>query len=214
MNLFGTEIIKSISFNEGEILNSINKLHCPDWFELDPCYSIGSFYKRFGIPQPKLKFDQRVQVGGVQKGDCRDLPLEDDSIKSIMFDPPFVIHGKQKTNVKKRSQLVFKRFTGFESWEELKSMYSDSLKEFYRILHSKGVLVFKCQDTVSGGKNHFTHCWVMNKAIEIGYYPKDLFILMAKQRMIGGNHKKQYHARKFHSYYWVLEKKDNKVNYK
>jgi hypothetical protein len=91
--------------------------------------------------------------------------------------------------------------------------YTKELKEYYRVLQENGILIFKCQDTVSGGKNYFSHVWIMNKAYEIGFYPKDLFILISKHRIISGKHKNQQHARKFHSYFWVFKKEKSKINY-
>ncbi|MBU2039950.1 MAG: cob(I)yrinic acid a,c-diamide adenosyltransferase, partial [Gammaproteobacteria bacterium] len=97
-------------------------------------------------------------------------------------------------------------------FDELKTMYSNSLKEFYRILCLDGIVIFKCQDVVSGGLNLFSHCWIMYEAIKHGFYPKDLFILLAKNRITDG--RKQQHARKFHSYFWVFKKTKCKVDYK
>ena len=51
----------------------------------------------------------------------------------------------------------------------------------------------------------------MYEALDIGFYPKDLFILLAKTRLNDG--RKQQHARKFHSYFWIFEKRECKVNY-
>jgi hypothetical protein len=55
----------------------------------------------------------------------------------------------------------------------------------------------------------------MNMALELGFYPKDLFILTAKMRInsFGGRWNKQEHARKYHSYFWVFEKIKPKVKY-
>ena len=80
------------------------------------------------------------------------------------------------------------------------------MEEFYRILEPNGTLIIKCQDTVSSGKNWFSHLYIMNEAERIGFYNKDLFILLAKNRIIGHNHSNQQHARKFHSYFIVLKK--------
>ena len=57
-----------------------------------------------------------------------------------------------------------------------------------------------------------SHIYIHNMAVDIGFYPKDLFVLNAKNRVISGKHKNQQHARKFHSYFWVFEKGNNKVN--
>ena len=50
------KIIKTISYEQTEIINDIMKLYCQDGFDLDPTYSKGNFYKN-GIPEPRLKFD-------------------------------------------------------------------------------------------------------------------------------------------------------------
>ncbi len=46
----------------------------------------------------------------------------------------------------------------------------------------------------------------MNEASKLGFINKDLFILLAKNRIIGHNHGNQKHARKFHSYFIVFKK--------
>ncbi len=203
-NLFGKKIIKSISFDEQEIIRDILYLHCKDGdIELDPTYSVGNFYKK-GLKQPKYKFDLKPQVGGVVESDCRHLPLKESSINVIMFDPPFVMGGQSYKKAKQGSCLTAKRFSNFKNWPELKTMYIEALKEFHRILKTDGIIIFKCQDVVSGGKQYFTHVQVMKWAVEIGYYPKDLFILLSKSRMT--DNRTQQHARKYHSYYWVFRK--------
>jgi len=53
-------------------------------------------------------------------------------------------------------------------------------------------------------------------ATEMGFYPKDLFILLAKHRInsFGSKWSKQEHARKHHSYFWIFQKVRPKVDYK
>jgi hypothetical protein len=41
----------------------------------------------------------------------------------------------------------------------------------------------------------------------LGFVPKDLFVLLANHRMTHPKHKTQKHARKYHSYFWVLQKR-------
>jgi len=214
INLFGQDVIKSISFDEGEILRNIQELHCPNWFELDPCYSVGRFYSEFGIPKPKHRFDISPQVSGVVECSADKLPIEDGVIKSIMFDPPFLASsGESHESNDPNVNIIANRFSVFPSMEKLWDWYSLCIQEFNRVLTDGGVLVFKNQDTVSSAKNYFSHVFIMNEALKYGFYPKDMFILLVKNRIIGGNHSKQQHARKFHSYYWVFEKKKCKVDY-
>lgn len=202
------EIIKSISFEQDEIIQWIIELYCPGGFELDPTYSVGNFYKE--IPPPVYKFDIQPQIQDVTQADCRNLPLTDASIGSIMFDPPFV--GGSRKNGK--PGIIKQRFGYYKNIQtELWGMYRDALIEFYRILKQDGVLVFKCQDTVESSKQYFSHIEIINMALSIGFYPKDLFILLAKSRLISPSQKNQQHARKFHSYFLVLIKQHNPVQY-
>jgi hypothetical protein len=209
--LFGEKVISSINFNEQELIRDILFLHADgSYIDCDPCYSVGNFYKD-GLPKPKYKFDKFPQTTDIIQANSNNLPLDDSSIKTIMFDPPFVIGGEDHEGIKDGSNIISRRFTNFQSWTELREMYSSSLIEFYRILEDNGIVIFKCQDCVSSAKQHFTHVWIMQKAIKTGFYPKDLFILLAKSRMT--DNRKQQHARKFHSYYWVFKKSRCLVDY-
>lgn len=195
-------MIKSISYDQQEIIKNILSLHCPDGIELDPTYSKGVFYKNIPEIEPLKKYDIYPQTDDTLQADACNLPLSDGQISSIMFDPPFMAGFTKE----KPSGIMGERFYGFRYISDLWEWYDKCLIEFYRILKTKGKLIFKCQDTVSSGKNHFSHVHIINKAEQIGFYTKDLFILLAKSRIQGHNHKNQKHARKFHSYFIVFEK--------
>ena len=201
-------IIKSVGDNQFSIMRDIVDLYCRGKIDCDPTYSVGNFYKT-GLPQPKHKFDLVPQVDGVIEADSRKLPLEEASIESLMFDPPFISASINEG----KDGIMKKRFSYLKNMKLLWEYYNESLKEFYRVLKPNGVLVFKCQDVIESSKNWFTHCQVMNQAVELGFTPEDLFILTAKNRPIQSNLKEQQHARKFHSYYWVFEKKECKLPY-
>jgi len=203
------EIIKSVSYDQDEILRWIIKLYCPDGIKLDPTYSKGNFYKN--IPKPKFIYDIDPQTEDTIQADCKKLPHSDNSIESIMFDPPFIV-GLPAKNVNS-SSIIANRFSRFKNIDELWKFYESSLNEFYRILKINGVLIFKCQDTISSGRQYLSHVRIVNYACSLGFYPKDLFILLAKNRIIGKHHHKQQHARKFHSYFIVFIKQKSKVEY-
>jgi len=190
-------MIKSISYKQDDIFDGITTMFCPDGFECDPTYSKGIFYKN--IPKPKYKYDLSPQTEDTIQADSCNLPLEDNLIKSIMFDPPFCfgIHGKTLQNISA------KRFTMYKNFEELENHYKGSLLEFKRILIKKGILVFKCQD-YTDSKTTMTHCLVWKWATDLGFYAKDLFILLNESRIWNPN-LTQRHARKCHSYFWVFE---------
>lgn len=58
-----------------------------------------------------------------------------------------------------------------------------------------------------------SHVFIINEAENAGFYTKDLFVLLAKNRIVANWQKNQKHARKFHSYFLVFEKKKSKINY-
>lgn len=194
-------LIKSVGSSNKEIISNILELHIKDdRFDVDPCFSTGKFYK--GLNEPRFKSDIKPQIEGVLECSSDYLPIKDDEVNSIMFDPPFMFgtHGQTKNNE------MNKRFSMFDTWEQLEQMYQNSLKEFYRILKPKGHLVFKCQD-YTDSKTTMTHCLVYNWAVQLGFYAKDLFILdgSAGGRIYNPN-LNQKHARKFHCYFFVFQK--------
>jgi hypothetical protein len=53
-----SKLIKSISYNQSEIIKNILILHVPQgYIDCDPTYSKGNFYKNTGIQEPKYRFD-------------------------------------------------------------------------------------------------------------------------------------------------------------
>ena len=96
---------------------------------------------------------------------------------------------------------------------ELWSFYRSSLDEFYRILKPTGWLIFKCQDTIESNKQFLSHVEIINYAYSIGFYPKDLFILLAQHRLIRFGQQHQFHARKYHSYFLIFQKIKSPVFY-
>jgi len=205
--------VRSVYSSNHDVIKNIMELYKIEQFDLDCTYSRGLFWK--DLTPPRIKTDLVPVTEDTIQADSEDLPFEDGEMKSIMYDPPFVISGKMYKENKEGSSVIAKRFEGYTTYEKLTKNYFESLKELYRITDKGGFVIMKCQDTVSGGKNHFTHAMVMQMALKIGFYPRDLFILLAKMRInsFGGKWNKQHHARKYHSYYWVFEKTNPKVKY-
>jgi len=195
-------IISTINYNQEDIILDIINLHIPSkTIDIDPTFSKGNFYKSGKIPSPTLKFDLFPQTNETIASDAANLPIGGESVNSIMFDPPFIVGHTQKT-----TGIIATRFNSFRYIQDLWEWYDRCLIEFYRILKKNGVLIFKCQDTVSSGKQWLSHVHIINEAEKLGFYSKDIFILLAKNRIIGHNHRNQKHGRKFHSYFLVFEK--------
>jgi len=199
-------VIKSISFDQNEILRNIIKLYIEEgFFECDPTYSKGNFYKK-GIKEPIHKFDLYPQTNDTIEASSDDLPLDNESVNSILFDPVFTVGIPNSSKGKSGSNIIANRFGSFKTMKDLWDYYYKTLKECHRILKPNKFLVVKCQDTVSSSKQYLSHVELINQGTEIGFYCKDMFILNAKNRILSGKHSKQVHARKYHSYFLVFQK--------
>lgn len=208
-------LIKSVSYDQSEIIKNILTLHSTSGhIDIDTTYSKGIFYKNTGIDEPTYKFDINPVCEDVKYADSRHIPLENGSVDVEMFDPPFLATTGKSLEIDDNSNRINKRFGVYPSESLLHQFYIDSMKEAYRILRPNGILIFKCQDKVSSNKQYMSHCFIMNEAVKIGFYPKDLFILLSKQRIVADwQVKNQKNARKFHSYFWVFQKSNRTVKY-
>lgn len=193
----------SVFYNEQELLQTILEIHNNgEPIQLDPMYNQGMFYKDL-IDKPIYRFDLQADEKGYDAitADATKLPVLSESIKCMILDPPFMFgtHGNTKNNI------INKRYTMFNNFDELEKLYKGILKESYRVLCKKGILIFKCQD-YTDAKTTMTHCLVYNWATEIGFYAKDIAILERPNKIYNGN-LKQRHLRKTHSYFFVFVKK-------
>ena len=196
------EVIKSINYNQTEIIQNIIDLHCPQGIEIDITYGNGSFYK--DIKSPQRAFDLEPLFDFVEESCSTNLPLKDFSVNSIMFDPPFLTYIKKG---REHNSIMAKRFSGYWSYKELEDHYKKTLNESSRVLKKKGILIFKCQDIIHNHKMHSTHNKIVQWSESLyGFRVKDIFILLAKNRMPVNSKGKQQHSRQFHSYFLVLEK--------
>lgn len=175
-------------------------LYCPHGFDCDPTYSRGYFYKSV-IPVPKYRFDLNPLCSGVVCADAQCLPMPAACISSMILDPPF-LPGKQ--GLKGRMRERFSELGQFQSMDFLYRVYAGMIREAYRVLDRAGIMIFKCQDYTSQ-IFYPTHIKVYEYATEVGFKAVDLFILLAKSRIIRTDQQQQ-HARKFHSYFWVFQK--------
>lgn len=209
-----TALVRNISYDQSEIIRNILRLHVPGGkIDCDPTYSTGAFYNGSGIEVPELRFDIKPQAEGVIQADARHLPLEDESISCMMFDPPFLATtGKSLTEG--QGNIINRRFGVFPDEQLLHRFYVEAMVEAHRVLKPQGILIFKCQDKVSSGKQYWSHCFIMNEAVKIGFYPKDLFILLAKNRLVADwQARNQRNARKFNSFFWTFQKNNKRIDY-
>jgi hypothetical protein len=198
------EVIKSVYGNQIDIIKSIMKLCHIERFDVDVTYGNGMFYKE--IEKPVYCFDLDGDLPGVTQSSSDDLPLGDQSVSSMMFDPPFLTYVRAAREGN-GNMIMAKRFAGYWRYDELEAHYRATIKEAYRVLDKKGIMVIKCQDIIHNHKMHATHVNIISDWTSGLFRLKDMFILPAKHRMPSPNRKgTQKHARIFHSYFLVLEK--------
>ncbi len=209
------KLIKSTGYDQSEIIRNILKLHVPEGrIDCDPTYSTGAFYNGTGIEKPALRYDIKPQNEDVVMADARHLPLEDESLSCMILDPPFLATKGKSLSAKNKSNRINRRFGVYPDEKSLHQCYADMLREAYRLLKKDGILIFKCQDKVSSGKQYMSHVFVAKTAVEMGFYPKDLFVLLSKNRLVAGwQIRNQKHARKYHCYFWVFQKTNRRIEY-
>jgi hypothetical protein len=144
----------------------------------------------------------------------RKLPLNSLSISSLVCDLPFVCSPhtcKSVVDKKEGSNLISNRFS---SWYPMQEGYENIywwVNECNRVLKPGGILVWKMQSSVSGGLQHLLSEFSALCAADCGLYIQDQFFLEAKARLISASKiKKQGHARKYTSAFWVFRKDDKK----
>lgn len=198
----------SVSLRESELLKDITRIHTNGKIDVDMTYSKGAMWRGTGI-EPKYKLDRRIEKEGVIKADTAEgIPLRDNSVSSIMFDPPFIAGPPSKMKY-----AMTERFTGYKNINELWDYMDKSINEAYRVLKPGGKLIVKIQDVaVDVGKstrqNYFSSAEVYNFGVNAGFRPVDRFINVKAEPRIPPNMTgmTQKMARKMHSDYWVFEK--------
>lgn len=181
--------IYSVSNSQHEILNSITRMYLKEKpFHLDPCFGRGSFYNdtTFPVHLPLLKNDKKIKASQIDifqnlditNYDCRKMPHEDQTIISIMFDPPWLAGS---------DNLMTKKYGGFKTIKELFSFLDASLQEIARVLVKGGYLVCKIQDFTHGKQKYFPSIFEINTARNLGVHLVDTFIFVNKNRFRAKN---------------------------
>lgn len=198
-------VVRSTSHSQTTILRDAARLHLPgDWWEADLTYGKGGFWK--GLDEPRLKFDIDPQAPGVVAASSDALPLADDSLGSVVFDPPFLTYVRAGRNGN-GSMIMARQFAGYWRYDELEEHYKNSLTEISRVLRKDGVLIFKCQDIVHNHRLHPTHSFVIEWARARGLRLLDLYVLTANHRLPAPNRRgTQKHARIHHSYFLLFRR--------
>lgn len=201
-----------------EVFPQVLNLHVPEGRTVaDVTWGKGVFWNN--VDKTKYTILPSDVATGV---DCRDLPYEDESIDCVVLDPPYMEGFYREPNEHKAGSGTHKSFAsaysngtevntkhrGTKKWHgAVTDMYVSASKEAHRVLRDKGVFIVKCQDAVSAGLQWMTHVEIINECEQMGFYTKDLFVVLRTGKPAVGRIKRQVHARKNHSYFLVFVKK-------
>jgi hypothetical protein len=137
--------------------------------------------------------------------DFTSLPYKDGEFDIAVIDPPYIHSpGNHVTDNRYQNAATTK---GFYHKDIRAKLYVAGMRECMRIVKPEGGQVWvKCKDQVQSGLQRWAHVEMCSDAVQLGLYPRDLFILIAKARTPGGRWSVQHHARKPQSYLWVFER--------
>jgi hypothetical protein len=209
-------IVTAFVAGNAEVFPKIMELHVPKGSVVaDVTFGKGIFWKN--IPIGLYKVLPSDIATGV---DCRNLPYEDNSLDCVVFDPPYMegLFRKEKDHMAGNGSYAAFRTT-YSNGDETKvgpkwhgavlDLYFRGGKEAHRVLRDNGIYIVKCQDEVSANRQNLTHVEIINEFERIGFYTKDLFIVVRANRPAVSRLIKQVHARKNHSYFLVFVKIPN-----
>lgn len=199
--------------DNAEVFPKVLALHVPKGATVaDVTYGLGVFWRNVN---PK---DYKILPTDLKTGvDCRHLPYKDSSVDCVVLDPPYMEGLYRRDNghlAGSGSHSAFRKAysngqetaTGPKWHDAVLDMYFKAGAEASRVLKQDGVLIVKCQDEVSANTQRLTHVEIINHYSQVGFYAKDLFIVMRLNAPCVTRLKKQVHARKNHSYFLVFVK--------
>lgn len=196
-----------------DVFPFILDLHVPPGCTVaDVTYGKGVFWRN--VPPDRYV----VLASDIADGkDCRKLPYDAKSIDCEVLDPPYMEGFFRRSNSHKAGSGTHVAFrdaysngdeeVGGPKWHDaVLDLYFKAGREAHRVLKDNGVFIVKCQDEVSANRQRLTHIEIINEYEKVGFYTKDLFIVVRTNKPGVSRLKKQVHARKNHSYFVVFIK--------
>jgi len=197
-----------------DLFPKILRLHVPRGAKIaDITWGLGVFWKK--VPDGLYE----VHGSDLKTGtDCRNLPYADESLDCVVFDPPYMEGffrrnqghlGGSGTHATFRNAYSNGQPTeeGGPKWHAaVVDLYVQGGKETARVLRPKGIFIVKCQDEVSANRQWLTHVEIINEYAKLGFYARDLFVVVRTNQPGVSRILKQVHARKSHSYFLVFQK--------
>ena len=206
-------VLSAYVTGNAEVFPKILHLHVPVGSKIvDVTYGNGVFWKNVDLSEYELLPSDIAS--GV---DCRALPYADGSLDAVVLDPPYMEGLLRPNREHKAGGGSFSAFREYYSNGDERSLgpkwhaavtdlYFKAGTEAYRVLKANGIMIVKCQDEVSANHQWLTHVEIINHYEQLGFYTKDLFVIVRQNRAGITRLKKQVHARKNYSYFLIFVK--------
>jgi hypothetical protein len=197
-----------------DLFPQVLALHVPPGATVaDVTFGPGVFWRK--VPPDRYRLLASDLATGT---DCRALPYADASIDAVVLDPPYLegllrekaeTRGGQGSHGALRqvySAGVARKPAGGRWHQAVLDLYLAAAVEARRVLRDHGILIAKCQDEVSANRQELTHVQLVTALAAMGFYARDLFVLVRSNRPGVARLLRQVHARKNHSYFLVFQK--------
>lgn len=210
-------VLSSHLGDNAPVFRNILKLHVPPGSTVaDVTWGKGAFWR---LVDASL---YRTLLTDIQTGvDARQLPYPDGALDALVLDPPYMEGLFRQTTAEMAgsgSHAAFRdhysdgratvTMAGAPKWHDaVLDLYFKAGDEAWRCLRNYGIFIVKCQDEVSANQQRLTHVELINAWAQ-RFYCKDLFVVTRPNRPGITRLLTQEHARKNHSYFLVLIKRN------
>lgn len=211
--------------NNDDVFPGILKLYVPKGSIIaDVTYGRGIFWKQINDYDYTILRSDLNADNVDHNADFCALPYPSNSLDSLVLDPPYLYTGGWKTlrgyfhetkegwagssygNVERSAK-------GISGVQAVDQLYFRGIKEAYRVLRHKGILIIKSMDQVMSGKQVWAHMTYHNFAEANGFRSEDLFVMVRKSPpLMRHKPENQKHARRNHSYFQIFKAWKPKVS--
>jgi hypothetical protein len=205
--------VRTVQADNAVVVAEAARLYIPDGaIVADVTWGKGAFWAK----TKRRKFtvigsDVDRHFGGAHvQADFRAMPYRDQSIDVVVLDPPYIAWaGNHITNSRYNNGKTTGKESGTPLYHDgIIQLYREGMTEAFRVLKPGGFCWVKGKDEVNSGRQHWAHRQIPDIADrELGFYMRDLFIVLPPGQSPSARWTSQHHARKVHSYLWIFEKR-------
>ena len=191
--------------DNADLMADCARLGYLDGLVVDVTYGLGRFWTKH---RPDLflayDLDPARAVDGVELADCRQLPLHDQSVDSVVFDPPYKLNGTSTGQGVAASDAAYGVAGGYVPARDRHALLLDGTSEALRV--ARRYVLVKCQDQISSSKYHPQTFLVWERARSHGAELVDLLHVVGGRAQPPG--RRQVHASRNYSSLLVFEVDD------